>query len=211
MNKIDYQALREKAEKATKGSYIVGHTSVNQHGNLTGVFVCQKWKGEPGGVIAECHVNCLIETDVQAYANAEFIAAFNPNVALALLDEREAQNKRIAELKANLVALAAENAVIKSAIPEPRDIEDDNDNMDDVSLAEDFGFNHAIERMRRRIPETPATDAFLAEVRAGLFNELCAAFVRYEKVAGLDDSDTVTLKEATEALLDCAEQLIAPE
>ncbi|EPP0182909.1 ead/Ea22-like family protein, partial [Escherichia coli] len=88
--------------------------------------------------------------------------------------------KRIAELKANLVALAAENAVIKSAIPEPRDIEDDNDNMDDVSLAEDFGFNHAIERMRRRIPETPATDAFLAEVRAGLFNELCAAFVRYE-------------------------------
>ncbi|EES7392773.1 ead/Ea22-like family protein, partial [Escherichia coli] len=205
------QALREAAEKATKGCYIVGHTSGNQHGNITGVFVCQKWKGEPGGVIAECHVNCLVETDVQAYANAEFIAAFNPNVALALLDEREAQNKRIAELKANLVALAAENAVIKSAIPEPRDIEDDNDNMDDVSLAEDFGFNHAIERMRRRIPETPATDAFLAEVRAGLFNELCAAFVRYEKVAGLDDSDTVTLKEATEALLDCAEQLIAPE
>ncbi|EFL7962941.1 ead/Ea22-like family protein [Escherichia coli] len=211
MSEIDYQALREAAEKATKGCYIVGHTSGNQHGNITGVFVCQKWKGEPGGVIAECHVNCLVETDVQAYANAEFIAAFNPNVALALRDEREAQNKRIAELKANLVALAAENAVIKSAIPEPRDIEDDNDNMDDVSLAEDFGFNHAIERMRRRIPETPATDAFLAEVRAGLFNELCAAFVRYEKVAGLDDSDTVTLKEATEALLDCAEQLIAPE
>ncbi|EEZ1834396.1 ead/Ea22-like family protein [Escherichia coli] len=211
MSEIDYQALREAAEKATKGCYIVGHTSGNQHENITGVFVCQKWKGEPGGVIAECHVNCLVETDVQAYANAEFIAAFNPNVALALLDEREAQNKRIAELKANLVALAAENAVIKSAIPEPRDIEDDNDNMDDVSLAEDFGFNHAIERMRRRIPETPATDAFLAEVRAGLFNELCAAFVRYEKVAGLDDSDTVTLKEATEALLDCAEQLIAPE
>ncbi|END6422356.1 ead/Ea22-like family protein [Escherichia coli] len=211
MSEIDYQALREAAEKATKGCYIVGHTSGNQHGNITGVFVCQKWKGEPGGVIAECHVNCLVETDVQAYANAEFIAAFNPNVALALLDEREAQNKRIAELKANLVALAAENAVIKSAIPEPRDIEDDHDNMDDVSLAEDFGFNHAIERMRRRIPETPATDAFLAEVRAGLFNELCAAFVRYEKVAGLDDSDTVTLKEATEALLDCAEQLIAPE
>ncbi|EEX7334756.1 ead/Ea22-like family protein [Escherichia coli] len=211
MSEIDYQALREAAEKATKGCYIVGHTSGNQHGNITGVFVCQKWKGEPGGVIAECHVNCLVETDVQAYANAEFIAAFNPDVALALLDEREAQNKRIAELKANLVALVAENAVIKSAIPEPRDIEDDNDNMDDVSLAEDFGFNHAIERMRRRIPETPATDAFLAEVRAGLFNELCAAFVRYEKVAGLDDSDTVTLKEATEALLDCAEQLIAPE
>ncbi|EIH5092189.1 TPA: ead/Ea22-like family protein [Escherichia coli] len=95
MSEIDYQALREAAEKATKGCYIVGHTSGNQHGNITGVFVCQKWKGEPGGVIAECHVNCLVETDVQAYANAEFIAAFNPNVALALLDERERNQQYI--------------------------------------------------------------------------------------------------------------------
>ncbi|EPC0636035.1 ead/Ea22-like family protein, partial [Escherichia coli] len=69
--------------------------SGNQHGNITGVFVCQKWKGEPGGVIAECHVNCLVETDAQAYANAEFIAAFNPNVALALLDERERNQQYI--------------------------------------------------------------------------------------------------------------------
>lgn len=72
--------------------------------------------------------------------------------------------RKFAEAEAKCAELAAENAVIKSAIPEPRDIEDDNDNMDDVSLAEDFGFNHAIERMRRRIPETPVTDAFLAEI-----------------------------------------------
>ncbi|HBB8940419.1 TPA: ead/Ea22-like family protein [Escherichia coli] len=95
MSQIDYQALREKAEKATKGSYIVGHTSVNQHGNLTGVFVCQKWKGEPGGVIAECHVNCLVETDAQAYANAEFIAEANPATVLALLDEQERNQQYI--------------------------------------------------------------------------------------------------------------------
>ncbi|EIX4305031.1 ead/Ea22-like family protein [Escherichia coli] len=95
MSEINYQALREKAEKATKGSYIVGHTSVNQHGNLTGVFVCQKWKGEPGGVIAECHVNCLIESDDQAYANAEFIAEANPATVLALLDERERNQQYI--------------------------------------------------------------------------------------------------------------------
>ncbi|HFD1475497.1 TPA: ead/Ea22-like family protein [Escherichia coli] len=134
-----------------------------------------------------------------------------PQVVLELLDEREAQSKRIAEQETNLAALAVENVGIKSAIPEPRDIEDDNDNMDDVSLAEDFGFNHAIERMRRRIPETPATDAFLADVRAGAFNDLCAAFVRHAKVAGLDDADTVTLKEVTEVLLHCAEQIRAPE
>ncbi|AUL86946.1 ead/Ea22-like family protein [Escherichia coli] len=95
MSEINYQALREKAEKATKGSYIVGHTSVNQHGNLTGVFVCQKWKGEPGGVIAECHVNCLIESDAQAYANAEFIAEANPATVLELLDERERNQQYI--------------------------------------------------------------------------------------------------------------------
>ncbi|EEW3872513.1 ead/Ea22-like family protein [Escherichia coli] len=95
MSEINYQALREKAEKATKGSYIVGHTSVNQHGNLTGVFVCQKWKGEPGGVIAECHVNCLVETDAQAYANAEFIAEANPATVLELLDERERNQQYI--------------------------------------------------------------------------------------------------------------------
>ena len=95
MSEINYQARREKAEKATKGSYIVGHTSVNQHGNLTGVFVCQKWKGEPGGVIAECHVNCLIESDAQAYANAEFIAEANPATVLALLDEQERNQQYI--------------------------------------------------------------------------------------------------------------------
>lgn len=111
MSKIDYQALREKAEKATKGSYIIGHTSVNQHGNLTGVFVCQKWKGEPGGVIAECHVNCLVETDAQAYANAEFIAAANPATMLALLDELEAAEKRNAELQ-------SENAYIRNRYKE---------------------------------------------------------------------------------------------
>ncbi|HCN6068266.1 TPA: ead/Ea22-like family protein [Escherichia coli] len=95
MSGINYQMLRDKAENATKGGYIVGHTSVNQHGNITGVFVCQKWKGEPGGVIAECHVNCLVETDAQAYANAEFIAEANPATVLALLDERERNQQYI--------------------------------------------------------------------------------------------------------------------
>ncbi|EFA4258891.1 ead/Ea22-like family protein, partial [Escherichia coli O136:H26] len=122
------QALREKAEKATKGSYIVGHTSVNQHGNLTGVFVCQKWKGEPGGVIAECHVNCLVETDAQAYANAEFIAEANPATVLALLDEqernqqyikrRDQENEEIAltvgKLRVELEAAEKRNAKLQS-------------------------------------------------------------------------------------------------
>ncbi|HFL4695714.1 TPA: hypothetical protein ACG33O_001269 [Escherichia coli] len=55
--------------------------------------------------------------------------------------------------------------------------------------------------------ETPATDAFLAEVRAKAFDDLCAAFVKHASVSGLDDGDIVTVKEATDALLHCADQL----
>ncbi|EDW2375121.1 ead/Ea22-like family protein [Salmonella enterica subsp. enterica] len=84
---IDKQALREAAEKATKGPYVVGHHNINQHGNLSGVYVCQQWKDSAGGVVAECHVNCLTKTSEQAYANAEFIAVANPRTMLALLDE----------------------------------------------------------------------------------------------------------------------------
>ncbi|HBA4363287.1 TPA: ead/Ea22-like family protein, partial [Escherichia coli] len=208
---IDYQALREAAEQATKGSYIVGHTSGNQHGNITGVFVCQKWKGEPGGVIAECHVNCLVETDVQAYANAEFIAAFNPNVALALLDERDALNERLAELEADLAglaedhqkatesikqadaavklahekfsALAAENAMLKQRTQQLIDIISNTDNdycMCGSAMKDhvhsgcgyptgmfDYYYNQWLESDNK----TPATDAFLAEVRAQAHKE----------------------------------------
>ncbi|EEV3403877.1 hypothetical protein JM333_004698 [Escherichia coli] len=59
--------------------------------------------------------------------------------------------------------------------------------------------------------ELAAANAFLADVWAVAFNDLCAAFARHAKVAGLDDADTVTLKEVTEALLHCAEQIRAPE
>ncbi|EOU5899358.1 ead/Ea22-like family protein [Escherichia coli] len=157
MREVNYEALREAAEKATKGCYIVGHTSGNQHGNITGVFVCQKWKGEPGGVIAECHVNCLIESDAQAYANAEFIAEANPATVLELLDELEAQSKRIAELETNLAALAAENAGLNKFIVQSCYVFDgEQDELSDAYICAIDG----------RMPQIPATDAFLAEVRA---------------------------------------------
>lgn len=57
--------------------------------------------------------------------------------------------------------------------------------------------------------ETPATEAFLADVRASAFNDLCAEFVKHKILAGLDDSQKVTVFEATDALLHCAEQLAA--
>jgi hypothetical protein len=74
--------------------------------------------------------------------------------------------EKIAALEARCAALAAENAGMKAAIPQQRNVEFDNENLDDVSLAEDFGFNDAIGQMRVAVSETPATEAFLAEVRA---------------------------------------------
>lgn len=121
---------------------------------------------------------------------------------LALLDEREAQSKRIAELETNLAALAAENAGLNKFIVQSCYVFDgEQDELSDAYICAIDG----------RMPQIPATDAFLADVRAGAFNDLCAAFVRHAKVAGLDDANTVTLKEVTEALLHCAEQIRAPE
>lgn len=70
------------------------------------------------------------------------------------------------ELEAKCLALAAENAGLKASIPQQRNVEFDNDSMDDISLAEDVGFNDAVERMKINMSKTPSTDAFLAEVRA---------------------------------------------
>ena len=57
--KFNKQELRKAAEKATEGNYVVGHSDINKHGNLSSVYVCQEWNGMAGGVVAECHVNCL--------------------------------------------------------------------------------------------------------------------------------------------------------
>lgn len=55
--------------------------------------------------------------------------------------------------------------------------------------------------------KTPATDAFLAEVRASARNELLTAFRSSIKRAGLTDSELVTTFEAHDALKHCIEQL----
>ncbi|ELI4483816.1 hypothetical protein Q7161_000891 [Escherichia coli] len=95
-------------------------------------------------------------------------------------------------------ALAAENAGLNKFIAQSCYVFDgEQDELSDAYICAIDG----------RMPQTPATDAFLAEVRAQAFNDLCAAFVKDAKVIGLDDGDIVTVKEATDALLHCAEQL----
>ncbi len=95
MSKIDYQALRELAKQATQGEWRAfispdtGTYAVHTPGDERCGDVI-KWPGFNGQKNAE--------------NNARYIAAFNPEVVLALLDEREAANKRIAELEAEPVS-----------------------------------------------------------------------------------------------------------
>ncbi|EHP6486096.1 hypothetical protein KJI30_000133 [Escherichia coli] len=95
-------------------------------------------------------------------------------------------------------ALAAENAGLKKFC---KDAAFDADYEAELGM-ERGGFSDALNEIK-----TPATDAFLDEVRAQAFNDLCSAFVKDAKVVGLDDGDIVTVKEATDALLHCADQL----
>lgn len=107
--------------------------------------------------------------------------------------------------------LAAENAGLKAAHPQPfghemmKALDAYEKHQDEVP---ETGMLNAFFILRDSIRvDTPATDAFLAEVRAKAFDDLCAAFVKHASVSGLDDGDCVTVKEATDALLHCAEQL----
>ncbi|HCB8450221.1 TPA: hypothetical protein M2H19_001136 [Escherichia coli] len=104
----------------------------------------------------------------------------------------------IDNLEAKCAALVAENAGMKKFC---KDAAFDADYEAELGM-ERGGFSDALNEIK-----TPATDAFLAEVRAKAFDDLCAAFVKHASVSGLDDGDCVTVKEATDALLHCAEQL----
>lgn len=77
MSKIDYQALREAAEKATWGG---GWDSYKPHRGARGYEVRLSSQAIAQHVLKN---------------NAEFIAAFNPKIALALLDERERNQQYI--------------------------------------------------------------------------------------------------------------------
>ncbi|EIV6614059.1 TPA: ead/Ea22-like family protein [Escherichia coli] len=90
MTKINYQALREKAEKATCGVWSLEYGESRFDGDDALIH------REVAGYIPICriegaHPESGFDEDFQMeqQANAEFIAASNPATVLALLDERE--------------------------------------------------------------------------------------------------------------------------
>lgn len=107
MTKINYQALREAAEKATCGEWSLEYGESRFDGDDALIH------REVAGYIPICriegaHPESGFDEDFQMeqQANAEFIAAANPATVLALLGELETAKKRIAELEAEPVSQA---------------------------------------------------------------------------------------------------------
>ncbi|EOX5576079.1 ead/Ea22-like family protein [Escherichia coli] len=96
MSKIDYQALREKAEKATCGVWSLEYGDGRFDGDDALIH------RDAAGYIPICriegaHPESGFDEDfqIEQQANAEFIAAANPATVLALLDERERNQQYI--------------------------------------------------------------------------------------------------------------------
>ncbi|HEA3576804.1 ead/Ea22-like family protein [Escherichia coli] len=105
MSNIDYQALREKAEKATSGVWSLEYGEERFdagdaliHREVVGYLpICRIEGAHPESGFDE-------DFQMEQQANAEFIAAANPATVLALLDELETAKKRIAEQEAEPVS-----------------------------------------------------------------------------------------------------------
>lgn len=96
MSDIDKHGLRLAAQNATQGDWkfarsgfnaVVQSQQVLQRGGNSLVVVCKLFRSEWRG-------------ELKTSQDAAFIAAANPKAVLALLDELEAAEKRIAELEA---------------------------------------------------------------------------------------------------------------
>lgn len=96
MSKIDYQALREAAEKATCGEWSLEYGDGRFDGDDALIH------REVAGYIPICRIEgahpesrFYEDFQMEQQANAEFIAAANPATVLALLDERERNQQYI--------------------------------------------------------------------------------------------------------------------
>ncbi|EFN8030798.1 DUF551 domain-containing protein [Escherichia coli] len=107
MSEINYQALRDAAEKATCGVWSLEYGEGRFDGD--DALIHREVVGYlPICRIEGAHPESGFDEDFQMeqQANAEFIAAANPATVLALLGELETAKKRIAELEAEPVSQA---------------------------------------------------------------------------------------------------------
>ncbi len=113
MSKIDYQALRDKAEKATCGVWSLEYGEERFdagdaliHREVVGYLpICRIEGAHPESGFDE-------DFQMEQQANAEFIAAANPATVLALLGELETAKKRIAELEEREILLPERSSML---------------------------------------------------------------------------------------------------
>ena len=94
--------------------------------------------------------------------------------------------ERCLAAEARVGELAAENVALKGAIPQLKIIDYQNESMDDVTLAEEIGFNAAVTAMHRWVPKTPATDRIVAGIKADGVEEFIGLLQQH-----VDDGDFV--------------------
>ncbi|WP_261783390.1 ead/Ea22-like family protein [Escherichia coli] len=149
MSKIDYQALREAAVKAGKDKWqakkINGDFFVIRHGSYTKQHGYTSYQP-----IAE--IDCKPVRD--------FVAKANPATVLALLDELEAQSKRIAELEANRAAMASENATDDERIMAIEGIHNCEQCGDEEVVVDEMGITRCACGQAANSPATP--DAWIS-------------------------------------------------
>lgn len=92
------------------------------------------------------------------------------------LSIKEEKYLKVAKL---CMQLAAENVGMKGAIPQLKNIDYQNESMDDMTLAEEIGFNAAVMAMHRWIPKTPATDRIVAGIKADGVDEFAESQKEY--------------------------------
>ncbi|HHI6082940.1 TPA: ead/Ea22-like family protein [Escherichia coli] len=153
MSEIDYQALREKAEKATCGVWSLEYGEERFDGD--DALIHREVVGYlPICRIEGAHPESGFDEDfqIEQQANAEFIAAANPATVLAMLDELEARSKRIAELEKSEEQLINERDHAEAAL-------------DDMYFAATgdrpewsnwFGFSDAVDAVVDRIADLEA-------------------------------------------------------
>ncbi|EMV0066829.1 ead/Ea22-like family protein [Escherichia coli] len=153
MSKIDYQALREIAKQATQGEWVAfissgtGTYAVHTPGDKRCEDVI-KWTGFDGQKNAE--------------NNARYIAAFNPETVLALLDERERNQQYIKsrdqeneDIALTVGKLRVELEETKSKLNEQREY-----------------YEGVISDGSKRIAELSASHSKLRDTMAGIHNTI---------------------------------------
>ncbi|EEX7517525.1 ead/Ea22-like family protein [Escherichia coli] len=171
MSKIDYQVLRDVSERAITA---MTHLSI-----LPG----------DDDLLSE---KKLKELGIDIDAIHAFKIMAGPETVLSLLDERDALNERMAELEANLAKLAEDQQKAIESIKQADSAVKLAHEKFSALAAENAGLKHAMAVTLEHVSvtdagqagvaamiindalhhsETPATDAFLAEIRAEARNE----------------------------------------